>query len=140
MITISKDHRFEYAHRLHLHKGKCFRIHGHEGKIVWYLRGPVNKDGMIIDFYEVKSKLDKWVDDNWDHKLILYKGDPLYKQFENMDIPGLIGVDYIPTSEHFAEALRIELNKIISDTGAELYRVDFWETSNAYASSITEDK
>lgn len=64
MIALEKDFRFEAAHRLPNHDGKCRRLHGHswrgtirvegaEGKI--HKSGP--KEGMLVDYADLAVAL-----------------------------------------------------------------------------------
>lgn len=68
--------RFEFAHRLLHHKGKCNNIHGHSG-IAWvYFTGDVNdQTGMMADFGDIKKTIQTWIDEHWDHALILNSDD-----------------------------------------------------------------
>ncbi len=56
---LSKTFRFEAAHHLPGHRGKCARLHGHSYKLEVTLRGPVNEapgqsvHGMVMDFEDV---------------------------------------------------------------------------------------
>jgi 6-pyruvoyltetrahydropterin/6-carboxytetrahydropterin synthase len=72
MWTLQKQFRFEAAHRLPLHDGKCQRLHGHSW--VGYVTvvggaliesGP--KSGMVIDYGDISSLLKSFVDDHLDH-------------------------------------------------------------------------
>lgn len=73
---ISIRFRFEFAHRLRNHKGKCNNIHGHSG-IAWvYFTGEVNEQiGMMADFNDIKKTIQAWIDGYWDHALILNSDD-----------------------------------------------------------------
>jgi 6-pyruvoyltetrahydropterin/6-carboxytetrahydropterin synthase len=72
MWTISKRFRFEAAHRLPHHDGKCQRLHGHswQGEIV--LRGDsLNttgpKKGMVVDFNTIKEVMRPLLEHHLDH-------------------------------------------------------------------------
>lgn len=73
---ISIRFRFEFAHRLLHHKGKCNNIHGHSG-IAWInFTGEVDKQtGMMVDFNDIKKTIQAWIDEHWDHTLILNTDD-----------------------------------------------------------------
>ncbi|WP_107668251.1 6-carboxytetrahydropterin synthase QueD [Cyanothece sp. BG0011] len=70
--TIYKEFRFEAAHRLPHHQGKCCRLHGHS----WVGRVYVSRDrlhetgpqqGMVMDFGEISAYLDPLVENFLDH-------------------------------------------------------------------------
>jgi len=57
VFTLVKEFKFDSAHCLEGHPGKCANLHGHTwfGKVV--CRGPANllKDGMLVDFGDIKK-------------------------------------------------------------------------------------
>lgn len=54
MITIGKKFKFEAAHYLPEHPGKCRFAHGHTYSMVVELDGPVHtKTRMVMDFYDL---------------------------------------------------------------------------------------
>jgi 6-pyruvoyltetrahydropterin/6-carboxytetrahydropterin synthase len=61
---ITREFRFEAAHHLPGHRGKCRRPHGHSYRLQVSLRGPINDapgqsdDGMVIDFEDLKHMVD----------------------------------------------------------------------------------
>lgn len=68
--TISKEFTFAAAHALPYHKGKCQFLHGHEWKLKVSITGPVNVEGMVIDFAVLKDVVNKVVIDKMDHAYI----------------------------------------------------------------------
>lgn len=72
MWTLKKEFRFEAAHRLPNHDGKCARLHGHswrglvvvEGHTV-HTTGP--KAGMLVDFTSISAPVKEMVDKYLDH-------------------------------------------------------------------------
>lgn len=72
MFTLTKEFRFEAAHRLPQHDGKCARLHGHSFKmrvVVTAQRlvseGP--KLGMVIDYSELSQIVSPLVEACLDH-------------------------------------------------------------------------
>jgi 6-pyruvoyltetrahydropterin/6-carboxytetrahydropterin synthase len=61
-MQIRKHFRFEAAHVLPYHPGKCARLHGHSYRLEVAVRGPLQSDGpargMIADFETIKTVLD----------------------------------------------------------------------------------
>jgi len=59
--TLTKEFKFEAAHQLLNHQGKCRNLHGHSYKVVVELVGEVqgqtgmSDEGMVVDFDEVKA-------------------------------------------------------------------------------------
>lgn len=72
MWIISKEFRFEAAHRLPHHDGKCQRLHGHSfvGKVFIksnLLRSEGSQTGMVLDYAVVKKYLEPMIDKYLDH-------------------------------------------------------------------------
>jgi 6-pyruvoyltetrahydropterin/6-carboxytetrahydropterin synthase len=69
-MKVSKMYRFEAAHILPRHPGKCANMHGHSWRVEVEVQGDVNKEtGFITDFYD----LDRWVEpiiERFDHRLL----------------------------------------------------------------------
>lgn len=69
---ISKRFRFEAAHRLPHHGGKCARLHGHSwvGWIVLRsadLQQAGAESGMVLDYAEITRRIEPLVRDHLDH-------------------------------------------------------------------------
>jgi 6-pyruvoyltetrahydropterin/6-carboxytetrahydropterin synthase len=69
---LGKEFRFEAAHELPHHDGKCARLHGHSWRGVVYVSGTAlhesgPKAGMLIDYSDIKHFLKPLLDDHLDH-------------------------------------------------------------------------
>ena len=104
---IGKEFRFEAAHQLPNHDGKCARLHGHSWRGVIYVSGNKlmdsgAKQGMIMDYDDIKKYLKPLLDDYLDHYYLNETtglANPtseaiakwIYEQLENQ-ITGLVAV------------------------------------------------
>jgi len=80
MYKVVKEVKWDAAHRLLNYDGLCSHIHGHSFRALFtYECSILNKDGMAIDFNTIKNKIQKWVDEYWDHAFMLNSKDPLVK-------------------------------------------------------------
>ncbi len=108
-FKVYREHWACIGHRIPGHKGKCKNLHGHNYKFTFEIEGPeVDENGILVDFGDIKDTLCKWIDDNWDHKTILWKEDGLLmllKQSESPLMYGVVQVDFCPTAEKIAEYL-----------------------------------
>src|SRR3954463_7603877 len=78
MFRVTREIEFCYGHRLLDYEGKCRHLHGHNGKAVIVLEAPgLDRLGMLVDFGEIKSKVQRWIDDNLDHNMLLSRNDPI---------------------------------------------------------------
>ena len=71
-MQIRKHFRFEAAHVLPYHEGKCARLHGHSYRLEVAVRGPIRVDGaargMIEDFDVIKKIVKREIIDELDHQ------------------------------------------------------------------------
>jgi 6-pyruvoyltetrahydropterin/6-carboxytetrahydropterin synthase len=130
MYRVSKEIHFCYGHRLLDYNGKCAHPHGHNGKIVIELETPsLDKRGMVVDFTDLKEIVQKWVDQELDHRMILRKDDALVAILRQLNEPVFL-MDQNPTAENLA--------KLIYDFAKSkklpIHQVTFWETASSNAS------
>ncbi|HEU5479150.1 MAG TPA: 6-carboxytetrahydropterin synthase QueD [Candidatus Tumulicola sp.] len=73
-MQIRRHFRFEAAHVLPFHAGKCARMHGHSYRLEVAVRGPVQTDGpargMIVDFDEIRRIVHHTAIDPLDHQTL----------------------------------------------------------------------
>jgi 6-pyruvoyltetrahydropterin/6-carboxytetrahydropterin synthase len=129
MYSVSKEIRFCYGHRLMDYNGKCAHPHGHNGKIMIGLEAKaLDARGMVYDFGDIKEIIQKWVDHELDHRMILKKKDPLVAILKKLGEP-VFEMDQNPTAESLA--------KLIFDHGKSkglpIAVVTFWETESSSA-------
>jgi 6-pyruvoyltetrahydropterin/6-carboxytetrahydropterin synthase len=71
---LTKIFRFEAAHHLPGHRGKCARLHGHSYTLEVTLRGPIKQvagasdDGMVMDFDDLSQLVKQAVIERLDHQ------------------------------------------------------------------------
>lgn len=81
-LTITKTFEWDGAHRLFKHKGKCRNIHGHRYRAEFTITSKKVDDlGMIVDFGDLKTTIGEWIDNNWDHALLLWDQDEIVTLF-----------------------------------------------------------
>ena len=139
--TVTVEVGFCYGHRLHGYVGKCANLHGHQGTVhVTFGSDRLDEQGMVVDFGVVKGFIRDWVNENWDHRMMLSQQDPMVEAAIPFD--GRIHpVPFNPTAENLAGQIYAEvqtwlagLPEDVNPTSAELLSVKFWETPT---SSVT---
>lgn len=73
MIVVEKDFYFSSAHYLPNHPGPCRALHGHNWKLTVRVACPgeeLNKQGMVMDFSQLKSIVNKAIIDVVDHQYL----------------------------------------------------------------------
>ncbi len=133
-MEATKQFKFELSHRLvSSYSKKCQSIHGHSYLARIVLESEhLNCDGMVLDFGEVKDKLNHLID-AWDHSFMFYSQDPLVHHYKAMlkVVPlRMIEVDYNPTAENMAYHIFRACVKL----GLPVKRVEIQETATGWAS------
>ncbi|MDQ3679626.1 MAG: 6-carboxytetrahydropterin synthase QueD [Actinomycetota bacterium] len=99
---------FEAAHQLPWHPGKCRRLHGHNYRFEVTIEGPLDENGVVLDFDELQEVVQRKVVDRYDHQ---YLNDL-------MDNPT-------------AELIAGEVWKRIEAAGLQVVRLRLWETPDS---------
>lgn len=143
LVRITKQFKFEMAHALHGYDGLCANIHGHSYRLWVTIRGQViheqgyTKDGMLLDFGNLKKIVKPLIVDKYDHSLVLNANSP----HANLDLSAFEKVfflPYQPTSENlvtdFAKILRENLPQNL-----DLLKVTLSETATSFAEWNLQD-
>jgi len=91
----------------------------------------------VIDFSVLKEKIGGWIDEYWDHTMILFDKDAdAIKACKSVDSNKPIFIlSSNPTAENMADYLLREVcPDVLRGTGVEVIKVILWETENCYAS------
>ncbi|MFN6177759.1 MAG: 6-pyruvoyl trahydropterin synthase family protein [Flavobacteriales bacterium] len=144
-IRITKRYSFELAHALYAHDGGCAQVHGHSYILEVTLLGVPRdetghpKNGMVMDFADLKAIVNKEVIGRFDHALLLSE--------EHRHTIGTLGspfgkvlfVPWQPTCENMV----LDFVDRISDqlpVGVELVAVRLHETATSYAEWNADDQ
>lgn len=121
LIDLYVREYIQVAHRLTVLKGKCQQIHGHSMLVTVTLQGLV-QDGISLDpndpdpsnpldFSEIKASFRHYLNERYDHHLLLNSKDPWAVSLTGEAnpanqryryLPGLIATDGDPTVENIA--------------------------------------
>lgn len=114
VVEVTKQFDFEAGHYVPDHPERCKYVHGHSYKLFVTLSGPINKDGMVVDFHELNNIVSEFID-KLDHSFL----NDIYE---------------LPTAEIMAADLfqRIE-TKMVHFKGVHCEEVKLYETSKCCA-------
>jgi 6-pyruvoyltetrahydropterin/6-carboxytetrahydropterin synthase len=130
MFRVTREIAFCYGHRLLNYDGKCRHLHGHNGRAVITLEGPdLDPRGMLVDFSEIKRKVQHWIDENLDHNMLLCREDPLLPLLRDRGERVFVMEDN-PTAENIARLIYDRAR----DAGLPVVEVVLWETENCCSS------
>jgi 6-pyruvoyltetrahydropterin/6-carboxytetrahydropterin synthase len=114
MFELKVSGEFSAAHNLRGYQGRCEQLHGHNWKVETVVCGEnLDKKGMLIDFKQLKSRLNK-VLDSLDHKHI-----NRLSYFKKLN----------PSSENIAKYIYNSLKKKVNG----LKSVTVWESDSCSA-------
>jgi 6-pyruvoyltetrahydropterin/6-carboxytetrahydropterin synthase len=144
-VRVTKFYEFESAHALWNYDGLCKNIHGHSYKLyITVLGEPICdenniKNGMVIDFGDLKKIVKNEIVDQFDHSLMVYKRAPLDKLSD-------LGVmyqrhfvfDFQPTCENLVVYIAEKIKKLMP-AGVELKSVKLYETASSSAEWNADD-
>ncbi len=68
IFNLTVKFHFAASHFLTDYHGECEHMHGHNYKLEVKIKGEVQKDGMVIDYKEIKKVVNENVIDHLDHK------------------------------------------------------------------------
>jgi 6-pyruvoyltetrahydropterin/6-carboxytetrahydropterin synthase len=107
--SVTRSFTFEAAHQLPWHPGKCQRLHGHSYRLEVTVEGPLNHQGIVVDFADIKSVVEREIVARYDHT---YLNDA----FDN------------PTAELIAQ----EIWKTLEAASLPVAHIRLWETPDSW--------
>ena len=139
MFYITKIFHFEAAHALNGYDGKCRNIHGHSYEMRVTVKGmPLNepgnpKNGMVIDFHDLKAIVNQEVIEKLDHSFIIGNNMPKdFVEITKQNFDKVVELPYQPTTENmladFAQRIKRRMPQHV-----ELYSVTLQETRDNIA-------
>ncbi len=108
--------RFEAAHRLAWHPGRCRNLHGHSYRLDVSVEGPLDANGVVLDFDELDAVVRREVIDRFDHR-------DLNELLDN------------PT----AELLAHEIWGVLEAAGITPAALRLWETADSWVDVVPGD-
>jgi 6-pyruvoyltetrahydropterin/6-carboxytetrahydropterin synthase len=114
--SVTCSFTFEAAHRLVWHPGKCRNLHGHSYRLEVTVSGPLDGNGVVVDFDHLSEIVHREVIDQWDHR-------DLNEVIDN------------PT----AELLAHRAWDLLSGAGMTLAALRLWETNDSSVELTSPD-
>jgi len=117
-LRVGRDRpiRISAGHRLRHHDGKCARPHGHNYEISVAVTGELTDEGWVVDKGDITQVIDEW-----DHRFLVERDDPLVEAFEaSGDGDALVILDHPPTAEVMALVLERRLEDRLPETVSEV--------------------
>lgn len=112
---VTRSFRFEAAHQLPWHPGRCRNLHGHGYRLEVTVEGALDANGVVLDFDDLKAVVQREVVDRYDHAF-------LNDLIDN------------PT----AELVAADAWKRLEAAGLAPARIRLWETPNSSVEILPE--
>jgi len=145
VIRVTKEFGFEMAHVLWNYDGPCRNVHGHSYRLFVTLSGVPSdeydnpKNGMVIDFSDLKKIVKKEIINVFDHSVVVSRRHEKekIKMFRNL-FGNTVLVDYQPTCENLVSDFA---DRIIPNlpSGVKLFSLKLYETATSFAEWYASD-
>ena len=151
LTTVERMHEIHAGHRVVGQGGKCENLHGHSYVFTFTCTAPrLDERGMVIDFGIIKSTLCQWLEDNWDHKFLVWDKDKLMRSVagayadyslgvepeenRSMFLGSMVWLPFNPTAENMADYLLNRIGpELLAGHHAKLIKVKVQETAKCSA-------
>ena len=67
---MTRTFRFEAAHQLPWHGGRCRNLHGHSYRLDVTVSGPLGPNGIVLDFADLQAVVEREVVARYDHRYL----------------------------------------------------------------------
>ncbi|MBS1562622.1 MAG: 6-carboxytetrahydropterin synthase [Bacteroidetes bacterium] len=130
---ISKQFRWEMGHRLAHHAGLCKNIHGHSYEAHVILAGEPDDQGMVMDYFDMKTLVQPLIDE-LDHCFLCDRSDDVMVDFFTDHPMKVVYIDVPTTAENIAHMLADAIwARLGEHTAIDELTVRVYETEKTYA-------
>lgn len=131
-MQITREFRFDAAHRIVGHPGRCRWLHGHGYRLAVTVDAQqLDALGMVMDFDTLTTVVRAAVLNGWDHAALLHRDDPLVPAVAAVQAEAperLVLFAASPTVEVLAREAFRSIAKLLPE-GVRLTGVALWETA-----------
>lgn len=132
MFKVFKEMHFCYAHRLLGYPGKCAQLHGHNSRVRVEFSGlSLDEEGILIDFNQIRILVNSFLDEELDHKTILWEKDPLVAVLKNAG-EKVYCMKNQPSAENMAKLIF----EYVKEKKLPVSSVKVWETPTSCAEYV----
>jgi 6-pyruvoyltetrahydropterin/6-carboxytetrahydropterin synthase len=131
-MKIAKEFRWEMGHRLPEHFGLCKNIHGHSYKMIVEFEGELDKNQMVIDYYDVEKTINPIIE-KLDHSFMVNKNDKTVLEFLDKINSKKVVVGFNSTVENICTYLLSKIRESSLPSNVSLVKIRVYETQFDYA-------
>lgn len=145
IIRVTREFTFEMAHVLWNYDGPCRNVHGHSYRLFVTISGvPVDdtrnpKNGMVIDFADLKNIVLKEIISVFDHAVAVSSDfDREKMELFKETFGNTVVLNYQPTCENLVADFAQRIKKLLPAV-VQLHSLKLYETAKSYAEWFDED-
>lgn len=148
IIRVTKEFNFEAAHALYRYDGLCYNIHGHSYRLFVTVTGSPSEDpsdprnGMVMDFSELKKIVNDTVVHPFDHSLMLNASTPQAGIPQALEEKGvgmkIVLFDFQPTCEMMLAEIARRIGGRLPGH-VRLHSLRLHETATSYAEWFADE-
>ena len=133
-FTAERYHDISCGHTVYGHESKCAHLHGHNYRFHFVVAAASTDSlGRVLDFSVIKSQLCMWLEDNWDHRFLVWEKDDRASTLVDMD-PTVVLLPFNPTAEKLAQYMvQIVAPRVLVEYDVELIECRVEETRKCSA-------
>lgn len=138
MYSVTKEFKFEAAHCVDGHDGRCRNLHGHSYKVfVTASSKYLNEMEMVIDFKNLKNKCEELLD-TFDHAFMFNSSCKDNFEREIAEVVKrygrrIIELPFRSTAENLSKYFYNVFNNEFKDNSLYISKVTVYETATSYA-------
>lgn len=134
-FQITRRLEIDAGHRLLRHESKCRNYHGHRYRFdITVQAAQLDDVGRVVDFSVVKELVGGWLDDRWDHAMLLELSDPMLPMLREKGLKFDV-LTSPPTAENLARNLHKVAEELLGEKKLKVVNVRCYETPNCWADS-----
>ena len=133
IVTIATEYSWEMGHRLPFHSGLCKNLHGHSYKLRVELSGTPDKNGILIDFYDLGLIIEPIIKE-LDHSFLCDVNDAIMKTFFESNPMKVVFLPFSSTVENICRWLMEKIHEQLREfSNLQSISIRIYETSSSFA-------
>jgi len=124
------------GHRQWRDKGHCAWVHGYGRYIQFTFEGELDERQWVMDFGDLRD-VKQWLEEQWDHRLLLASDDPHLGQFKNMHALGTMSINVMDVDKGWGPGIEASCKFVHdhvapmidkkTDGRVKLSKIEIWE-------------
>ncbi|MDO5016828.1 MAG: 6-carboxytetrahydropterin synthase [Porphyromonas sp.] len=143
IVQAERYHDVCFGHRVVNHESKCKHLHGHNYRFYFVIEAENGLDplGRVLDFSIIKETLCEWLEQEWDHRFLLFEEDPYLSSLQELSPESIVVVPFNPTAENIAlHMIHVVAPPLLAPYGCRLVECRVEETRKCTATAKIGDR